>query len=296
MRSISLSKLALTPDISRPSAKTSAVATTAIGEPAPAPLQVAQADQPGHHADASTLLPPRAIQVERRTARPRLRLPLIGTAPAPRSAGRRARRRRSGLVAEEDRVARLAGGCSIRAAVLTASPITVKSRRPPPPTFPATTVPESMPMPISRSPWNCSRAARAISSAASRAQIGVVGQRLRARRRRPAARRRRTCRRGRRGRDDRDGQLEQAVERLRATSRGLELLGEGGEVRGCRRTSSSRRPRRAFRRRALAQDVLRDVAVEVGAERAAPDSAGRACDPSRRARSRQAGDVPARRP
>ena len=48
VRSISLSKLALTPDISRPSANTSAVASDADREPAPAPLQLPQADQPGH--------------------------------------------------------------------------------------------------------------------------------------------------------------------------------------------------------------------------------------------------------
>ena len=155
---------------------------------------------------------------------------------------------------------------SMRAAVLTASPITVKSSRPPPPTLPAITVPESMPMPISRSPWK--RLARRARDRERRieGQVRVVG-----------------LGRGRAEHgeqpvadelvdvavalgDDRHHELEQAVERLEHLA-GLELLGEAREVPDVdehHRHVDLARPQR----RALAQDVLGDVAVEVGAERA----------------------------
>ena len=114
---------------------------------------------------------------------------------------------------------------SMRAAVLTASPITVKSSRPPPPTFPATTVPESMPMPISRSPW------KRLARRARDRERGLEGA---DRRGRPAVRRTEHRQQpvadelvdvaaalG----DDRDHELEQAVECLEHVAR-LELLGE----------------------------------------------------------------------
>ena len=174
MRSISLSKLALTPDISRPSANTSAVASTATAN--------RRRLHCSSRSPSSRIMP--APPPSRPTARSAssayratcLRLPFIGTdgprhdrPPVPAQPAH-------GVLAEQDRRRRSSRvAVSIRAAVLTASPMTVKSRRPPPPTLPAMTVPESMPMPISRSPWNVSAAAPAIAAAASSARSAWSG-------------------------------------------------------------------------------------------------------------------------
>src|SRR3954467_4614441 len=61
-----------------------------------------------------------------------------------------------------------------RAAVLTGSPMTVKSRRPPPPIVPTTTRPEFTPTPTCRRPLRPSRTSWAISWAAAE-ELGVLG-------------------------------------------------------------------------------------------------------------------------
>ena len=59
---------------------------------------------------------------------------------------------------------------STRAATLTASPTTLNSKRPPPPTLPATTGPELIPSPTLSSPSNAPSTFAAMLHAASKAQ------------------------------------------------------------------------------------------------------------------------------
>ena len=187
-------------------------------------------------------------------------MPFIGTAVRGRAA--RPAQPAAGLLADQDDVAGLPGRGLDPRGLLTASPITVKSSRPPPPTFRRPPC-RSRSRSLSRGRPGTARRRACISSAASSARPrGRAG--APARRRRRAARRRRTCRRGRRrsvmiGTASSNSQL-----RVSTTSRGSYCSAKAVKSRMSTNiivTSTSRAPGGAF-----AEDVLRHLAVQVGAE------------------------------